>query len=341
MPSLRDWADSFANDDNAPEEPSGIYRRLEEATILERLAMAARPQDLAKIEKRFQRLNIDEIVSYLYFWIYNEYMRSGRFGDVVKDLEATYQGDMAAVMPALSLALNVMHTTGRMATDYAGLSPSELDKLSNIEEQEVAKYAKKIGVPFEAVSSVELYHGSPTSGITKFSLDPKHKRHELPHEGEGIYLTECPEVARRYAGPEGSIYTCKLLGGATFDATNSKDFTRCLQQAKREAGEIRMSPEAAKMIRQTIKRAASGDYGITNFGEQVHLIISNDEKAVSGEDISDKLSKTREVIDAYIAEHPIVKYYDSQIAGGDKLIFVVRDPSLIKILDEAPVQELD
>lgn len=189
-------------------------------------------------------------------------------------------------------------------------------------------------------ASPELYHGSPTQGIEEFVIDKKHSRHELPHEGEGIYLTEDPEIARGYAGPEGSVYTCTLRSGATFDATDPKEFTRCLRLAKEEAGEIRMSPESAKMIRQIIKRAADGDSGITNFGDQVRLILSNDEIACTTEGSDEKISKTRDVIDAYIEEHPIIKYYDSQIGKGEKLIFVVRDASLIHITGEVPVQEL-
>lgn len=150
--NLRKWADGFDNED-APEEPYNIYKRLEEATILERIASGARVQDLTKIEKRYQKLDIPEIMAYLYFWIYNEYMRSGRFGDVVKDLESNHESDMEGEMPALSMALNVMHTTGRLATDYAGLSHEELDKLSNLSEDRVAQYAKKASIAFKPIAA--------------------------------------------------------------------------------------------------------------------------------------------------------------------------------------------
>jgi hypothetical protein len=187
---------------------------------------------------------------------------------------------------------------------------------------------------------MELYHGSPTQGITEFVIDSKYKRHELPHEGEGIYLTEDRDIARGYAGPEGSLYICKLRSGATFDATDGAEFTRCLRLARKEVGEIKILPKSAKMIRQTIKRAAKGDYGVTNFGDQVRLILSNDELATSEEGSDIKIDKTSEIIDAYIQEHPIVRYYDSQIGKGDKLIFVVRDPRLIRIENEILIQDL-
>ncbi len=125
-----------------------------------------------------------------------------------------------------------------------------------------------------------------------------------------------------------------------FDATTAEEFERCLKLAKKEAGEVKITPASAKMLRQTIQSITKGRYGITNFGDQVRLILGNDELSVSEEGNDAIIDKTNEVIQAYIEEHPVVKYYDSQIAKGDKLIFVVRDPSLIRIISEVAVQEL-
>lgn len=188
---------------------------------------------------------------------------------------------------------------------------------------------------------MEYYHGSPTHGIEKFTLDEKHRRHEAPHEGEGIYLTEDFEIAKHYAGSEGAVYTCKLASSPVFDATDPEEFTRCLRLAREEAGEVDVTPETAKMIRQTIQRIMKGDWGVTNFGEQVRQMLLNDELAVTMEDGDTRIAKTKEVINAYMDEHPVVKYYDSQIGNGKKLILVVRDPSLVKITSETPVQDLD
>lgn len=178
-----------------------------------------------------------------------------------------------------------------------------------------------------------LYHGSPTQGIEKLTMEPKHRRHDMPHEGEGIYLTDNLDTAKRY-GLGGSIYTVKLLSSPVFDATDPEEFKRCLRMAKEEAGEVRLTKESAQMIRQMIKSIVAGRWGVTNFGDQVRQVLLNDEIAVSDPDNEEKISRTVEVINAYIEEHPVVKYYDQAIGEGKPLIYVVRDPSLLVVQEE-------
>lgn len=146
MHDLQEVIKHYEEMEEVPEDVDNIYERLKEAHILDALYHQAPTQALKKIEKRTDRLDLDEIIEFLYFWIHQEYMRSGRFGEVTRMLEQAYHSDFESQMPALSLALNVLHTSGRVATDYADLDSEKLDELSNISREEIADYAKKLGI---------------------------------------------------------------------------------------------------------------------------------------------------------------------------------------------------
>lgn len=188
---------------------------------------------------------------------------------------------------------------------------------------------------------MKLYHGSPHHGIEKFEIRKSHRT--SLNEGEGIYLVDNPKIARDYAGSEGAIYEVALRSGAlVFDATSKEEFNRCLKMAMQEAGSaIRINPEAARMLKKQIEGIIEGRWSVTRFSKSVRDILLNVDGVVVDDPNEESLQTALDVIDAYMEEHPIIKYKDSSIGEGKSLVYVVRDPNLIRVQKETPVQVQD
>lgn len=179
---------------------------------------------------------------------------------------------------------------------------------------------------------MKLYHGSPVKNIKEFNLDQT--RFE-PVEGSGIYFTIDYKIARGYAGSEGSVYLCLLKNNAIFDATNKDEFTFLIELM---SNSINYNLLSLDFINETINSFIDGQYKITDdsisgiFWQFKNLLL-NDEKFTSLNDFEEKLTKLKEFIKEYIDQHSVLKYFDKNLG----LIFLAKDPSIIKIIEEIEV----
>lgn len=177
---------------------------------------------------------------------------------------------------------------------------------------------------------MKLYHGSPYQNIKEFNLD--RPRFENPTEGFGIYLTEQYKVARDYAGSEGSIYVCELTNQATFDSTQIEEYEFILKKISKQ---IKFDLLKLDYMDLTLKNLVHGQYQIstiegTGFSWQIKNLLYNNEAFLSlknSEEITDLVVK---LIEEYLAEHYTLKYNSGNIGT----VYVVRDPSIIKINKE-------
>jgi hypothetical protein len=184
---------------------------------------------------------------------------------------------------------------------------------------------------------MKLYHGSPTPGIKSFNLDPKNRRFNDLLEGEGIYLTDSLEAAKDYA-MGGVVYECTLSESPIFDATDEKEFQICFKVSQRKVGvKLQVSKNTAKYIDDMVHNYTMGKGAITKLHELMWQLFSNDERVATDEEVLELANKVTEKINEYVKNRPILKYRDPD---HGYLVFVVRDPSLIQIQKETPVENL-
>jgi len=149
---LPDPEDEFAEYDDSlsQEQPANIYDRIKKALMLEFLWHRVDELQRKKINYQYKKLDIVEILAYLYVVLYHGmYMLKGKGSDIIEVINKIKRShDFLSEIHALTIALNSVHHYGKIIPDYIGiLSDAELDELSNISEEEIKKYAKEIKVP--------------------------------------------------------------------------------------------------------------------------------------------------------------------------------------------------
>jgi hypothetical protein len=174
---------------------------------------------------------------------------------------------------------------------------------------------------------MNIYHGSPTHGITEFSLDDP--RFESV-EGSGVYLTLNYKLARGYAGSEGCVYICKFDTEAVFDATDKNEFNELLRRLSKK---INFNILDVDFVSETVNGLVSGQYQITDQNSsglfwQIKNLLFNNEDFMNFSDSEDKIDIIKVEIDEYLDQHPIVKYNDKSLG----LIYLCKIPSYLKII---------
>ena len=176
-----------------------------------------------------------------------------------------------------------------------------------------------------------IYHGSRFQNLTSLDFDKERSRAELT-EGDGIYLTDSYKVAAEYAGSEGSVYKLEIFC-PIFKAYERESFQNVLNEMENEYS-IKFSSIA--YVDSTIDTVVEGRSSIQNFGNSIKLILDNDEDFVrlsekKGLDLSDQIAKNiRDKIHGYNAW----AYYDEAIDQGKSLVYLVKNSSVIQIVDE-------
>ncbi len=179
---------------------------------------------------------------------------------------------------------------------------------------------------------MKLYHGSPAKNIIEFNLDSV--RFESV-EGKGVYLTPSYNLARGYAGAEGSVYICSIKNGAIFDATQVEEFEFLLKQASKK---INFNLLNLSYIKETLQGLAEGQYQITNeqgsgINWQLKNLLYNNEDFNSLNNQEELIKILEEYIEDYLQQHQIIKYKDKSLG----IIFLAKDPLMVKILQEIEV----
>lgn len=141
-----EWDDSLNY-----EQPTNIYDRIKKALMLEFLWHRVDELQRKKINFQYKKLDIVEILAYLYVVLYNfAYMQKAKGSDIIDAINKIKKShDFLSEIHTLTIALNSVHYYGKIIPDYVGiLSNKELDELSNIPEEEISEYARSIKIPY-------------------------------------------------------------------------------------------------------------------------------------------------------------------------------------------------
>jgi len=181
---------------------------------------------------------------------------------------------------------------------------------------------------------MKLYHGSVTRDIQKLSFDKSRQRFNRLVEGEGIYLTESHDVAKSYSGG-GSVYHVDFRGNL-LDATKKDSFVEIIKKVEEEFSiKILETP----YVESSLESIEEGDFSVSTFGEDIVLILENDEKFLETLTDYEFTEKIKNSLNTHISNYDGFKYYDKSLDNGESLVFLITNEETLKIIKEEYVEE--
>lgn len=183
---------------------------------------------------------------------------------------------------------------------------------------------------------MKLYHGSPVKNIKSFNLD---KIRGVSVEGNGVYLTHKIDMAKHYAGSEGSVYECNIESLNLFDATKEESFLEMISIISKR---IDFNVSSIDFLKETIAGFLSGDYQISDYNGsgltwQIKNLLFNNEVFCSLSHQDAIISSLEEEIKTYMNQFSVMKYHDK----GLGVMFICYRPDLVQIDCEVDPNSLD
>ena len=181
---------------------------------------------------------------------------------------------------------------------------------------------------------MQWFHGSPVNNIKKFE-ETKSKLSSL--EGSGLYLTKNINIAKGYAGIEGSIYTCEI-NGSIFDTREIEAFDELINQICKK---IDFNIRNCEGFKNTIEGLTSGYYKISNengdgFSWQLTNLLNNDETFVQDKSGENKISDLKSLVNEYMSQFDGLLYNDIKLGE----VLVIKNFDTIQITEEKSVDSL-